>query len=248
MNLMNKTILFPLLLSLLTTSAHSDTPLPTSNDTENKNNSLTSTPPVPSDQKPVSEQAQPIEQTATPIVIDCNYHIPASQKTIDTATITTWGEKAALQSFSFSSADMQNQLNALQHCYTEQGWKSFNEALQKSGNLDSIKSQLLNVSAQKDGETSTNSIKDNQWKITLPIQAVYQNDKEKITQKLNVSILIGRKPNGELGIMQMIATTRPAAEPTQPTPSQNSATTPPGTPPAGSQAPVTTKTLPQPMQ
>lgn len=248
MNLMKKTILFPLLLSLLATSAHSDIPLPASGDTEKNNNALTSTPPAPSAQKPASEQVQPIEQAAAPIAIDCNFHIPASQKTIDTATITTWGEKAALQSFSFSSADMQNQLNALQHCYTEQGWKSFNEALQKSGNLDSIKSQLLNVSAQKDGEISTNSIKDNQWKITLPIQAVYQNDKEKITQKLNVSVLIGRKSNGDLGIMQMIATTRPAAAPTQPTPSENSATTTPGTPPAENQAPVTPKTTPQPVQ
>jgi len=37
------------------------------------------------------------------------------------------------------------------------------------------------------------------------LQVVYQNDKEKLTQKLNVDLLIGRKMSGDLGIMQMIA-------------------------------------------
>jgi hypothetical protein len=233
---MNKITLFPLLLTVLATTAYSDNPKPSATEADTTNTQLTSPTPATSN--------VPTAPAATP-TIDCNYHIPASQTAIDSATITTWGEKAALQSFSFTGADIQNQLTNLKPCYTEQGWKSFNEALQKSGNLDSIKSQGLNVSAQKEGEITTNSIKDNQWKVTLPIQVVYQNEKEKITQRLNVSILIGRKPTGELGIMQMIATTRPAAAPTKP--ADSAATTPatPGTPPTDKQpAPNSINTTP----
>ena len=40
------------------------------------------------------------------------------------------------------------------------------------------------------------------------LQVAYQNDKEKLTQLLTVDLLIGRKVNGDLGIMQMIATPR----------------------------------------
>ena len=54
-------------------------------------------------------------------------------------------------------------------------------------------------------------IKDNQWKASVPLQVVYQNDKEKLTQLLTVNLLIGRKISGDLGIMQMIATPQQAA-------------------------------------
>ena len=58
------------------------------------------------------------------------------------------------------------------------------------------------------GAAQVTENKDNQWKITLPLQVVYQNDKEKVTQLLQVDLTVGRKPSGDLGITQMIATPR----------------------------------------
>lgn len=191
---MNKTLLSPILFALLTASAHADTLPPPSTPVTDTPSSVAATPAAP--------QAAP--------AIDCNYHIPASQAAVDSALITTWAEKATLQSFSFVPATIQDQLDALKLCYTDQGWKGFNDALQKSGNIDSIKTQQLNVSSQADGVATINTVKDNQWKVKLPIQVVYQNDKEKVTQKLVVDVLVGRKPNGDLGVMQLIATTRAA--------------------------------------
>lgn len=163
---------------------------------------------------PSSVSAAPA--TATPTAtIDCSYHIPAEQKKIDSALITQWAEKAALQSFTFTPTTIDSQLETLKACYTEQGWKGFYEALQKSGNVESIKTQSLNVSSQTDGTANINAVKDDQWKVTLPIQVVYQNNKEKVTQHLAVGLLVGRKPNGDLGIMQLVATAKPE-ENTQP--------------------------------
>jgi hypothetical protein len=42
--------------------------------------------------------------------------------------------------------------------------------------------------------------------LSLPLQVVYQNTEEKLTQQLTVDVLVGRKPNGDLGILQMVAT------------------------------------------
>ena len=148
---------------------------------------------------------------ATPTaVINCNYHIPKETTTIDQSVISTWAGKAAVQSFDFNPATLDEQLTQLKACYTEQGWQGFNEALQKSGNIDAIKSQHLTVSSQVDGNISINPVKDNQWKVGVPMQVVYQNEKEKLTQSLSIELLIGRKPTGDLGIMQVIATPRKA--------------------------------------
>ncbi len=187
------TFLFPFLAS---TAIAADLPAGTATETTT---SVTTT------QHPAPTTTVVTTTAATP-AIDCNYRIPAGNTAIDSKLITTWAEKAVLQSFNFTPAQIQNQLDTLKLCYTDQGWKGFNEALQKSGNIDSIKTQQLNVSSQTDGQSTVNTVKDNQWKISLPILVVYQNDKEKVTQHLVVNLLVGRKPNGDLGIMQLIAT------------------------------------------
>lgn len=210
---MKKTLLSPVLYALLVASTHADT-LPQTNTAPDSTSNVSSTPAAPT--------PEAVAAPATPTAIDCNYHIPANQTSVDMTLVTTWAEKAALQSFSFTPATIQIQLDALKPCYTDQGWKGFNDALQKSGNIDSIKTQQLNVSSQSGGTASINTVKDGQWKVTLPVQVVYQNDKEKVTQQLVVDVLVSRKPNGDLGIMQLVATTRtgettaPAAQPQAP--------------------------------
>lgn len=163
-----------------------------------------------------------IPATTPPPIIDCTYRMPAQTTTIDQTFLSTWSKKAAVQSFDFNPIALQDELAKLKACYTEQGWQSFNEALQKSGNVTAIQSQHLTVSSQVEGDVAVNPVKDNQWKVTVPLQVVYQNDKEKLTQRLNIDLLIGRKPSGDLGIMQLIATPRqtetPASQPTDTVP------------------------------
>lgn len=159
-----------------------------------------------------TQQQVPVQQTAP--AIDCNYKIPAGTK-VEQSLLLTWSEKATTQAFDFNPASVDAQMEQLKACFTEQGWISFSSALQKSGNIEAIKSQKLTVSSQMDGQVQLNDIKENQWKLTLPLQVVYQNDKEKVTQLLNVNLTVARKINGDLGISQIIATPR-ASVTTQP--------------------------------
>lgn len=250
---MNKMILSPLLIALLSTQVNAAEPaIP--NDTAKDTTTSTITAPPSAPAAPTTPAVAPTMAT-----LDCNYHIPTTQTAIDSALITSWAEKATLQSFTFAPSTIQNQLDMLKSCYTEQGWKGFNDALQKSGNVESIKNQQLNVSSQAEGASNINTVKDGQWKVTLPIQVVYQNDKEKVTQHLVVGVLVGRKPNGDLGIMQLVATAKPEetpmadkavntqtpAEPTQSTtsPSPNDTPAGPATPNQPTQ-PVAPKSVP----
>ncbi len=137
--------------------------------------------------------------------IDCEYAIPATTKAIDQSILSTWADKAAVQIFSFTPESVDVQLDKLKTCFTDQGWKGYHDALNKSGNIVSIKTHRLNVSSEVSGKTTINAIQENQWKISLPMTVVYQNDKEKLTQELAVDLLIGRQASGNLGIMQVIA-------------------------------------------
>ncbi|MDI9818150.1 MULTISPECIES: DotI/IcmL/TraM family protein [unclassified Legionella] len=186
-----------------------------------QDSALPATPDTTAPQTPAA-----IQQPAPPQPIDCNYRIPAETAQIEQGLVMKWAEKAATQSFDFDHNNIDTQLSALKTCYTEQGWQGFYDALQKSGNLNAIKSQHLMVSSMVSGQGQVTEAKDNQWKVTLPLQVVYQNNNEKLTQTLTVNLVIGRKVSGDLGIMQMIAiphhipqTTVPApATVTQPAP------------------------------
>lgn len=156
-------------------------------------------------EQPATEQEQTQQQAVASETIDCHYEIPADQNEIAPAVLKAWSKHAATQAFNFNAATLDKQLEALKACFTKTGWQGYEEALQQSGNIDAIKSQNLTVSSEPDGDIEINPVKDNQWKANIPLQVVYQNNKEKLTQKLIVNMLIGRKISGELGIMQIIA-------------------------------------------
>lgn len=162
-------------------------------------------------QAPQPNQAIPTAPLTAPApapVINCDYKIPPQVKTVDQALVLNWAQNAVMQAFSFAPTTLDAQMEKLQACFTEQGWTGFSTALQKSGNLQAIKSQQLNVTAQIGGMTLVNEAKDNQWKLTVPIIVIYQNDKEKVSQLLSVDVTVNRKPDGDLGITQMIAAPR----------------------------------------
>ncbi|KTD61380.1 DotI/IcmL/TraM family protein [Legionella spiritensis] len=152
---------------------------------------------------------EPVKQP----VIDCNYKIPAETTNIEQSVIQTWAAKATEQSFDFDYKTINEQLSGLKSCFTEQGWKSFNDALQSSGNLKVIQSEKLMVNGMIDGNITVSTVKDNQWKVILPLQVVYQNEKEKLNQSLTITLVVGRKVSGNLGIMQMVAMPRQPATP-----------------------------------
>ncbi|MCW8444368.1 DotI/IcmL/TraM family protein [Fluoribacter gormanii] len=217
---MKNTLLGSTLFALLGTQVHADVTQPVTPPPQNPG-TVQQTPSAPTPQTPGSVQQAPSTPTpagqnipsinpaqAPAAPINCEYKIPAETKTIDQSLVLKWAAKAVTQSFDFDPNNLDAQLQKLQPCFTEQGWTGFNTALQKSGNLEAIKSQKLTVSSQVDGQVILTEAKDNQWKINLPLQVVYQNDKEKVTQLLSVDVTIGRKMTGDLGITQMIAAPR----------------------------------------
>ncbi|HCJ4228796.1 TPA: DotI/IcmL family type IV secretion protein, partial [Legionella pneumophila] len=141
-------------------------------------------------------------------LIDCNYKISPEISHIDSDIILNWAEYAAILSFNFNFASIDNQLNQLHSCYTEKGWGQMQNALHKSNNIEIIKAEKLKVKGYKDGEAKIIEALDNRWKIILPLKVVYENDKKRVTHFLNAYLTIGWKNKDSLGIMQMIAIPR----------------------------------------
>ena len=211
---MNKTILATTILTILCSSTYAAAGAQTAPAPQAPAATMTQPAPTGAPAAPVAGTPAAVTPAVAlvPPPINCKYHIPADNATVDQRVLSTWATKAAVQSFEFNPASIDQELVDLKSCYTDPGWQGFNDALQKSGNIAAIKNQHLTVSSQVDGEVKINPVKDNQWKVSVPLQVVYQNDKEKLTQLLDIDLLIGRKISGDLGIMQMIAVPRKIAD------------------------------------
>lgn len=229
---MNKTILSTALLTILSSAVCADiAPTTPAKTPDNSTAATPSTATQPAANvtipNPTPDPANPLPNLVKPDAsINCKYHLTTDKVVITPSFISRWVEKAAIQSFDFNPTRIDDELNELKNCYTDQGWQGFNDALKKSGNIDAIKSQHLTVSSQVVGEIKVTIIKDNQWKASVPLQVVYQNDKEKLTQLLTANVLVGRKISGDLGIMQLIATPQQATRP-EPSTTGTATTAPP---------------------
>lgn len=65
-------------------------------------------------------------------VINCDYKISATTKTIEPTIITSWSEKATAQAFQFDPTTIDAQMQKLQNCFTDQGWVGFKKMLYKN--------------------------------------------------------------------------------------------------------------------
>ncbi|MGQ3888816.1 DotI/IcmL family type IV secretion protein [Legionella sp. CNM-1927-20] len=171
---------------------------------------ITNPPPATTTNTTTTVPASSTTATSMAQPMNCTYRIPPETTHIEHSIIMEWANNATRQSFDFDHVNIAQQLANLRPCYTDQGWQSFNEALNKSGNLSAIRTQKLMVASTVDGNITVTDLKENQWRASVPLQVVYQNEKQKLTQLLTVDLIIGRKVTGDLGIMQMIASPRQA--------------------------------------
>ncbi|MBL7525130.1 DotI/IcmL family type IV secretion protein [Legionella bononiensis] len=166
-----------------------------------------------------NQQLTPNQSTAANTIhllesdINCDGTIQETASKIDPDYVLIWAKHAITQSFNFNSPSLDSQLQKLQSCYTEQGWLEFSTALQKSGNLEAMRSLNIKMSSEPVGSPQLILSKDEQWVITLPIKVAYQNNQSTISQLLDIKLTIGRKNTGDLGIIHMLATINGASKP-----------------------------------
>lgn len=164
---------------------------------------------------PVAISNQPVPApTTTPqpaVVIDCKYK-PAEDATVSKELLTKWANHAAKSAFSYSYQSIDTDLSKLKPCFTSKGWQSFNKALTKSGNIAAIKEQQLSVTSDVVGKTTVISDTPKNWKVVVPLTVSYKNTQQNLSQPMQVTLDIGMKINGELGINQVIASAKNSSD------------------------------------
>jgi len=140
--------------------------------------------------------------------INCQYKLTVPASELSSAVLLKWASHAAQQAFDFDYTKIDQQITALEPCFTKNGWASFNKAMTESGNIAAIKEQQFQVKSKPNGTPKLIESKDNKWQVMLPLEVTYQNKEQKLTQDLYINLNIGLQISGNLGINQIIASTQ----------------------------------------
>lgn len=145
---------------------------------------------------------------------DCDANLGLNQPNMSASAVIAFAAEAAVSAFTYDYVNYHIQLQQASNYFTPNGWKSFNNALMSSGNLQNVISKKLVASA-----VPTNvpvileqGLKNNiyTWKVQVPLLTVYQSASTMIRQPLITTMIITRtsKYIGQcgIGISQFFAT------------------------------------------
>lgn len=137
--------------------------------------------------------------------LGCTTNLPDTTEPEKIRFVKTWSAYVAQKSFAFKHDSMDNQLKQLQFCYSKAGWTQFSEALKKSNNINLISSNQLMANTQIIGPIQVNHHPQYQsWTAVVPLRVVYQNQKQKISQEINVHLTINQLRNNQLAVIQIV--------------------------------------------
>ena len=120
--------------------------------------------------------------------------------------VTEFAQNAAIQSFTYDYKDSDDHFYEIEKCYSKLGWKSFNSAMTRSGNIRAATDEKLFVKAKIDGDVEIieSQTTGTTWKILVPMVVRYENETHYLQQFLKTKLVISIEDK-QLKVDQIIA-------------------------------------------
>lgn len=139
---------------------------------------------------------------------------PLDEPVQSTAEVLDWFRIAVVESLTMSFTDHKVRLQANRRFYTDDGWESFEQALQRSAIVETVVDRKLVTSVVPTGAPvilESNVLRNGRfgWRVEMPVLVSYESASTRETQKYTIVAVIVRRPEVEsprgLGISQIVA-------------------------------------------
>lgn len=115
---------------------------------------------------------------------------------VSAAELRQWANRSAVSAFTYNFSNYREALQDASESFTPRGWRNFQEALRKSGNLETVLKRKFVVSARP---TGTPEIIDQRvisgrytWKVQIPLLVTYESSRTTLQDPLEVTLSIVR--------------------------------------------------------
>ena len=124
--------------------------------------------------------------------------IPLRQPMVSQAELLSWTTQVAVSVYNFSFVNWRKQLQDAAANFSPEGWQSYQNALKKSRNLETVISKKLVVTAVPTGAPvilNQGVIRGRySWKVNMPMLVTYQSASTTFQQPVTVTLLVSRIP------------------------------------------------------
>lgn len=127
--------------------------------------------------------------------------------------VLNWATSAVTKAYSMSFANYGQQLNDLKIRFTDAGWRGYEQALERSGFLDSLlKNQYVTSAVPKQAPVvvakgTVNGVYG--WRLQIPVIVTFTSASNSSSQDINVEVTVVRRDESEnpsgLGIAQILS-------------------------------------------
>jgi len=121
----------------------------------------------------------------------------ANNSTANDDQVINWATNSVISTYSYNALSYEKQMTDLSSLFTTKGWENFEDALKKSGNLESVKKNQLVVTAYKKGQAKIISFskdkKNDTWVVKVPLSVTYINEYIKVDQQVESYVTITSK-------------------------------------------------------
>ena len=139
---------------------------------------------------------------------------PLDEPVQSTAEVLDWFRIAVVESLTMSFTDYKVRLQSNKRFFTDAGWDSFKQAIERASLVETVQDRKLVTSVVPTGAPvilESNVLRNGRfgWRVEMPVLVSYESASTRETQKFTIVAVIVRRPEVEsprgLGISQIVA-------------------------------------------
>lgn len=163
----------------------------------------------------VSWAQQPFSVTQDPYETDknisCLSRMPNQDQRQRAEFIKKFSAYVSRHAFVIPNKNIRQHIRQIEPCFSADGWMEFERAIAQSGNTKIIEARGYEGTGIIEGDiTIFHKVGSNVWETDTPITIVYQNQENRVRQRLTVRLKIQERPQGIVEVIQVVGVPRKA--------------------------------------
>ena len=142
-------------------------------------------------------------------LIHCDSMMPNTSDQAKKDYISKWSAFISKQAFTIPSTNINQHLERIHSCFSNEGWTEYSNAMKRSGNINLIITKKYSGTSSIEGIiTISHNIGSKLWETNTPLYIVYQNKESRVLQRVFVHLRINELNDGRLRIVQIVGIPR----------------------------------------
>ncbi len=141
--------------------------------------------------------------------IHCDTMMPNGSHEERREYVRRWSAFISKQAFTIPENNINQHLDRIHSCFSDEGWTEYSNAIKRSGNINLIITKKYKGTSSIEGTIAVSHVQDSKlWETNTPLYVVYQNKESRVLQRVIVHLRINELNDRRLRVVQIVGVPR----------------------------------------